>query len=173
MSVEKTRSTGGNFHININQLNQALLLSSSLTLCFTLFRERTLIHQNPLNWDFVRCETAVQSGSVVLSQEKRSRMFLVPWILILLAVPLRGYDVMMVIGGRYYDHARQAYIELSTVEVDHLFTKYSPTYSKFHDLCFLRYWLGPSEKDHHYASYSAHVLWQYMKSGNPYNVNCF
>ena len=41
------------------------------------------------------------------------------WMLILLAVPLRGYDVMMVIGGRYYDHARQAYIELSTVEVDH------------------------------------------------------
>ena len=40
------------------------------------------------------------------------------WMLILLAVPLRGYDVMMVIGGRYYDHARQAYIELSTVEVD-------------------------------------------------------
>ena len=39
------------------------------------------------------------------------------WMLILLAVPLRGYDVMMVIGGRYYDHARQAYIELSTVEV--------------------------------------------------------
>ena len=45
-------------------------------------------------------------------------MFLVPWILILLAVPLHGYDVMMVIGGRYYDHARQAYIELSTVEVN-------------------------------------------------------
>ena len=40
------------------------------------------------------------------------------WMLILLAVPLQGYDVMMVIGGRYYDHARQAYIELSTVEVD-------------------------------------------------------
>ena len=39
------------------------------------------------------------------------------WMLILLAVPLQGYDVMMVIGGRYYDHARQAYIELSTVEV--------------------------------------------------------
>ena len=44
-------------------------------------------------------------------------MFLVPWMLILLAVPLHGYDVMMVIGGRYYDHARQAYIELATVEV--------------------------------------------------------
>ena len=48
-------------------------------------------------------------------------MFLVPWILILLAVPLHGYDVMMVIGGRYYDHARQAYIELSTVEVNPFF----------------------------------------------------
>ena len=51
-------------------------------------------------------------------------MFLVPWILILLAVPLHGYDVMMVIGGRYYDHARQAYIELSTVEVNPFFTKF-------------------------------------------------
>ena len=51
-------------------------------------------------------------------------MFLVPWILILLAVPLRGYDVMMVIGGRYYDHARQAYIELSNVEVDHLIIQF-------------------------------------------------
>ena len=48
-------------------------------------------------------------------------MFLAPWILILLAVPLHGYDVMMVIGGRYYDHARQAYIELSTVEVNPFF----------------------------------------------------
>ena len=44
-------------------------------------------------------------------------MLLLPWMLILLAVPLHGYDVMMVIGGRYYDHARQAYIELATVEV--------------------------------------------------------
>ena len=50
-------------------------------------------------------------------------MFVVPWILILLAVPLHGYDVMMVIGGRYYDHARQAYIELSTVEVNPFFFK--------------------------------------------------
>ena len=45
-------------------------------------------------------------------------MLLLPWMLILLAVPLHGYDVMMVIGGRYYDHARQAYIELATVEVN-------------------------------------------------------
>ena len=46
-------------------------------------------------------------------------MFVVPLMLVLLAIPLHGYDVMMVIGGRYYDHARQAYIELSTVEVKH------------------------------------------------------
>ena len=58
-------------------------------------------------------------------------MFLVPWILFLLAVPLHGYDVMMVIGGRYYDHARQSYIELSTVEVysfENLLFSYILTY---------------------------------------------
>lgn len=30
---------------------------------------------------------------------------------------LAGFDVLMVIGGRYYDHARNAHIELSSVEV--------------------------------------------------------
>ena len=75
-------------------------------------------------------------------------MFLVPWILILLAVPLHGYDVMMVIGGRYYDHARQAYIELSTVEVNPFFLNQilyrvkdtnSPMKPNFHAMCVLRY----------------------------------
>jgi len=33
------------------------------------------------------------------------------------AVPVSGFDVLMVIGGRYYDHTRNAHIELSSVEV--------------------------------------------------------
>jgi len=34
-----------------------------------------------------------------------------------LAVRTSGFDVLMVIGGRYYDHTRNAHIELSSVEV--------------------------------------------------------
>ena len=44
LSVQKNRVNWSGLHININQLNEALLLlSSSLTLRSTLFREQTLI----------------------------------------------------------------------------------------------------------------------------------
>ena len=47
-------------------------------------------------------------------------MCVASYLLLLLATPMHSYDVLMVIGGRYYDHVRQAYIELSTVEVSFL-----------------------------------------------------
>ena len=44
-------------------------------------------------------------------------LFVLPAVVLLLAATVQAVDVLMVIGGRYYDHARQTYIELATVEV--------------------------------------------------------